>query len=244
MLPYGVITDSSLRAGLRESKRVCGSGAERGSSQSEEHQKNQPEASQLNESQAYLDIQLHKTNRKILKAEKNRLEQKEIERHSKAYRDDTDQHLNAFRETSIAHLDAFLCSLRDCISTHHGEQCSGIQQNLSRIAQDQTRLQDVHSGFERLLQESDTFQFIKVHFTHRYLFILSKPDRPLFFPDALTVDTEPLFETMEGKMGEFIAELRQHTDTLLSTVCESETRSYGLFSLDTVPRLFYSLIYE
>uniref|UniRef100_A0A9J8D6L4 E3 ubiquitin/ISG15 ligase TRIM25-like n=1 Tax=Cyprinus carpio carpio TaxID=630221 RepID=A0A9J8D6L4_CYPCA len=170
---------------------------------------------------AYLDIQLHKTNRKILKAEKNRLEQKEIERQNKAYRDDADQHLDAFRETSVAHLDAFLSSLRECISTRDGEQCSGIQQNLSQIAQDQTRLQDVHSGFERLLQESDAFQFIKEYNSSikRYRRLLRKP---LFFPDEATVDTEPLFETMEGKMCEFIDELRQHASALLSSVCEFE----------------------
>ncbi|XP_048041305.1 E3 ubiquitin/ISG15 ligase TRIM25 isoform X1 [Megalobrama amblycephala] len=169
----------------------------------------------------YLDIQMHKTNRKILKAEKNRLEQKEIERHNKAYRDDTDQHLDAFRETSIVHLDAFLSSLRECVSTYDSEQCSGIQQNLSRIAQDQTRLQEVHSGFERLLHESDAFQFIKDYNSSmkRYQKQLRKP---LFFPDEPTVDTEPLYETMEGKMGEFIAELRQHTSTLISTLCEFE----------------------
>ncbi len=38
-------------------------------------------------------------------------------------------------------------------------------------------------------------------------------------------DTEALYETMEGKMGEFIAELQQHTSTLLSTICESDTCS-------------------
>lgn len=46
--------------------------------------------------------------------------------------------------------------------------------------------------------------------------------KPLFFPDEPTVDTEPLYETMEGKMGEFIAELRQHGSTLISTLCESQ----------------------
>ncbi|KAK2914443.1 hypothetical protein QQF64_029464 [Cirrhinus molitorella] len=170
---------------------------------------------------SYLDIQLQRTNRKILKAEKNRLDQKEIERHNKAYRDDTDQHLDAFRETSIAHLDAFLSSLRECLSTYDADQCSGIQQNLSRIAQDQTRLQEAHSGFERLLHESDAFQFIKDYNTSmkRYQRLLRKP---LFFPDEPTVDTEPLYETMEGKMGEFIAELRQHANTLISTICEFE----------------------
>ncbi|XP_043100686.1 E3 ubiquitin/ISG15 ligase TRIM25 [Puntigrus tetrazona] len=168
-----------------------------------------------------LDVQLQKTNRKILKAEKNRVDQKEIERHSKAYRDDTDQHLEAFRETSIAHLDAFLSSLRESLSAYDGEQCLGIQQNLSRIAQDQTRLQEVRSGFERLLQESDAFQFIKDYNSSikRFRRLLRKP---LFFPDEPTVDTEPLYETMEGKMGEFIAELRQHANTLISTICEFE----------------------
>ncbi|XP_026070567.1 E3 ubiquitin/ISG15 ligase TRIM25-like isoform X1 [Carassius auratus] len=170
---------------------------------------------------ACLDIQLHKTNRKILKAEKNRLEQKEIERQNKAYRDDTNQHLDAFRETSVARLDAFLSSLRDCISSRDGEQCSGIQQNLSRIAQDQSRLQDVHSGVQRLLQESDAFHFIKEYNSSikRYRRLLRKP---LFVPDEVTVDTEPLFETLEGKMCEFMAELRQDTHTLLSSICEIE----------------------
>ncbi|KAG1930218.1 probable E3 ubiquitin-protein ligase TRIM8 [Pimephales promelas] len=169
----------------------------------------------------YLDIQLHKANRKILKAEKNRLEQKEIERINKVYRDDTEQHLDAFRVTSIAHLDAFLSSLRECVSTYDVEICSGIQQNLSRIAEDQTRLQEVHSGFERLLQENDSFQFIKDYnlSMKRYQRQLKKP---LFFPDEPTVDTEPLYETMEGKMEEFIAELRQHGSTFISTLCICE----------------------
>ncbi len=49
--------------------------------------------------------------------------------------------------------------------------------------------------------------------------------KPLFFADEPTVDTEALYETMEGKMGDFIAELQQHASTLLSTICESDTCS-------------------
>ncbi|XP_051580379.1 E3 ubiquitin/ISG15 ligase TRIM25-like isoform X1 [Myxocyprinus asiaticus] len=167
----------------------------------------------------YLDIQLLKANRKIRRVEKNHQEQKEIERQNRVYLDDTDQHLGAFRETSIAHLDAFLSSLRECVSTYDVEQCSGIQQNLSRIAQDQTRLQEVHSGLERLLLENDPFQFIRDYNSSvkRYRRQLRKP---LYFPDEPTVDTEPLYETMEGKMGDFIAELRQHATTLISNICE------------------------
>ncbi|XP_051555436.1 E3 ubiquitin/ISG15 ligase TRIM25-like isoform X2 [Myxocyprinus asiaticus] len=167
----------------------------------------------------YLDIQLLKANRKIRRVHKTHQEQKEIERQNKVYLDDTDQHLHTFREISIAHLDAFLSSLRECVSTYDVEQCSGLQQNLSRIAQDQTRLQEVHVGLERLLQENDPFQFIRDYNSSvkRYRRQLIKP---LFLPDEPTVDNEPLYETMEGKMGDFIAEMRQHTTTLINTVCE------------------------
>ncbi|XP_056590136.1 E3 ubiquitin/ISG15 ligase TRIM25 [Triplophysa dalaica] len=169
----------------------------------------------------HLDIQLQKVNRKIVRAEKNRLEQKEIERQNKSYLDDTDQQLDSFRETSIAHLDAFLASVRECIHTYEVEQGGGVQQNLARIAQDQTRLQEVQSGLEKILQKSDPFQFIRDYNSSakRYRRLLRKP---LFFPDEPTVDTEPLYETMEGKMAEFMAELRQHTSTLISSVCHFE----------------------
>lgn len=169
----------------------------------------------------YLDIQQHKTSRKLLKVERNRQEQAEIERHAKVYRDDTDQHLEAFRESSVAHLDGFLSSLRECMSSYDVEQSSGVQQNLSRISQDQSRLQEVRSGFQRLQQQGDAFQFIKDYNSSmkRYRRLLRKP---LFLPDEPAVDTEPLYETVEGKMEEFIAELRQNASTLLNTVCEFE----------------------
>nr|XP_055076627.1 E3 ubiquitin/ISG15 ligase TRIM25 isoform X1 [Misgurnus anguillicaudatus] len=168
-----------------------------------------------------VDIQMHKVNRKIIKVEKIRQEQKEIERQNKAYLDDTEGHLEAFRETSIAQLDAFLSSMRDCVHTHEVEQGSGVQQNLSRIAQDHTRLQGVHSALDRLLQENDPFQFIKEYNSSekRYRRLLRTP---LFFPDEPTVDTEPLYETVEGKMTEFIAELRLQASTLISTICHFE----------------------
>ncbi|XP_051988471.1 E3 ubiquitin/ISG15 ligase TRIM25-like [Xyrauchen texanus] len=167
----------------------------------------------------YLDIQLLKANRKIRRVQKTHQEQKEIERQNKVYPDDADQHLHTFRETSIAHLDAFLSSLRECVSMYDVEQCSGLQQNLSRIAQDQTRLLEVHTGLERLLKENDPFQFIRDYNSSvkRYRRQLIKP---LFFPDEPTVDNEPLYETMEGKMGDFLAEMRQHTSTIINTVCE------------------------
>ncbi|KAL7841523.1 hypothetical protein SRHO_G00252140 [Serrasalmus rhombeus] len=45
---------------------------------------------------------------------------------------------------------------------HEAEHSLSVQQNLTYIAEDRSRLADVHTGIERLLQEHDPFQFIKV----------------------------------------------------------------------------------
>lgn len=44
--------------------------------------------------------------------------------------------------------------------------------------------------------------------------------RPLFQPDAVTMDTEVIEERMEGKLEEFMAEIREHITTFINTVCK------------------------
>uniref|UniRef100_A0AAR2JKV4 Uncharacterized protein n=1 Tax=Pygocentrus nattereri TaxID=42514 RepID=A0AAR2JKV4_PYGNA len=66
------------------------------------------------------------------------------------------QHENSTR------LEGFLSSLCESLHMHEAEHSLSVQQNLNCIAEDRSRLADIHTGIEGLLQEHDPFQFIKV----------------------------------------------------------------------------------
>lgn len=70
--------------------------------------------------------------------------------------------LNSLSEEMKAAVLHFSGTLRECTHTRCEIKWSAIQKNISRISQDQTRLQDARRGIEALMQENDPFRFIEV----------------------------------------------------------------------------------
>lgn len=76
--------------------------------------------------------------------------------------DDSDQSLTRLGEDLKAKVLRFISRLRGCSRTHWDTNGPAIQKNISRICQDQARLQEVRCGIESLMQENDPFRFIEV----------------------------------------------------------------------------------
>ncbi|XP_030635745.1 E3 ubiquitin/ISG15 ligase TRIM25 [Chanos chanos] len=170
---------------------------------------------------ASLEGQLHKVERKISRTEGVLQHQKREERRHEEFLEDADQRIVALGEVLKVRLDGFLTSLRECPRSPEVECGSGIQQNLTWITQDQDRLREVHRGIQNLLQEKDPFHFVKEYHSSgkRFRRLLKKP---LFFPEYTLVDTDTLSDNMEGKLEEFMTELRQHVTSVIETICSSE----------------------
>uniref|UniRef100_A0A3Q3E5R6 E3 ubiquitin/ISG15 ligase TRIM25-like n=1 Tax=Labrus bergylta TaxID=56723 RepID=A0A3Q3E5R6_9LABR len=109
-----------------------------------------------------LDKQLYRVERKYSMAERKLQEQKEKERQNKKFMDDSDQGLARLGDELKAKVLRFVGRLRECTRTHCDTNGPAIQKNISRICQDQARLQEVRCGIESLMQENDPFHFIQV----------------------------------------------------------------------------------
>ncbi|KAF4071469.1 hypothetical protein AMELA_G00273640 [Ameiurus melas] len=171
--------------------------------------------------QASLDTQLQKVNRKIRRVEKNVKEQREVEQQNKAFLEEVDKQVDTLRGVLMTRLDGFLSSLSEGVRAYEGENSLNIQHGLVRTEEDRSRLGVVHAGIEQLLQENDPFQFIKEYMScaKSYRRLLK---RPLFQPHAVTMDTEVIEECMEGKLEDFMTDLREHITTLINAVCKGD----------------------
>lgn len=76
--------------------------------------------------------------------------------------DDSEQGLTRLGDEMKAKVLRFVTRLRECTRTHCDTNGPAIQKNISRICQDQARLQEVRCGIESLMQENDPFRFIEV----------------------------------------------------------------------------------
>lgn len=78
------------------------------------------------------------------------------------FMDDSEECLTRLGEEMKAKVLSFVMRLRECARTHCDTNGPAIQKNISRICQDQARLQEVRCGIENLMQENDPFRFIEV----------------------------------------------------------------------------------
>lgn len=76
--------------------------------------------------------------------------------------DDSEECLTRLGEEMKAKVLSFITRLQECTRTHCDTNGPAIQKNISKICQDQTRLQEVRCGIESLMQENDPFRFIGV----------------------------------------------------------------------------------
>ncbi|XP_074554978.1 E3 ubiquitin/ISG15 ligase TRIM25 [Halichoeres trimaculatus] len=168
----------------------------------------------------YLDKQLYRVERKYSMAERKLQEQKEKERQNKKFMDDSEQGLNKLEDELKAKVLRFVGRLRECTRTHCDTNGPAIQKNISRICQDQARLQEVRCGIESLMQENDPFRFIEAFKTTgrqcRRQF-----KKNMFYPEYVDMETEVLGVMMEEEMRKFmVEELPSHIMAAISTLCQ------------------------
>ncbi|XP_070786287.1 E3 ubiquitin/ISG15 ligase TRIM25 [Enoplosus armatus] len=167
-----------------------------------------------------LDKQLYRVERKYSMAERKLQEQKEKERQNKKFMDDSEQGLTRLGEEMKAKVLRFVTRLRECTRTHCDTNGPAIQKNISRICQDQARLQEVRCGIESLMAENDPFRFIEAYKTtgkqcRRQL------RKNMFYPEYVDMETEVLGVMMEEEMRKFLdEELPCHIVAAISTVCQ------------------------
>ncbi|KAM7377077.1 hypothetical protein PAMA_013724 [Pampus argenteus] len=166
-----------------------------------------------------LDKQLYRVERKYSLAEKKLQEQKEKERHNKKFMDDSEQCLTRLGEEMKAKVLRFITRLRECTRTHCDTNGPTIQKNVSRICQDQARLQEVRCGIESLMQENDPFRFIEAYKTtgrqcRRQL------RKTMFYPEYVDMETDVLGVMMEEEMRKFLdEELPCHIVAAINSLC-------------------------
>ncbi|XP_034412736.1 E3 ubiquitin/ISG15 ligase TRIM25 [Cyclopterus lumpus] len=166
-----------------------------------------------------LEKQLYKVERKYSVAEKKLQEQKEKERQNKKFMDDSEQFLTRLGEDMKAKMLRFVTRLRECTRAHCSTNGPLIQTNISRICQDQDRLQEVRSGIEGLVQENDPFRFIEAYKTtgkqcRRQL------RKNMFYPEYVDMETEVLGLMIEEEMRKFIEEdLQSHIVAAINSLC-------------------------
>ncbi|XP_029310683.1 E3 ubiquitin/ISG15 ligase TRIM25-like [Cottoperca gobio] len=166
-----------------------------------------------------LDKQLYRVERKYSMAEKKLQEQKEKERQNKKFMDDSEQCLTRLGEDMKAKVLHFVTKLQECARTHCDTNGPAIQKNISRICQDQARLQEVRCGIENLMQESDPFRFIEAYKTtgkqcRRQL------RKNMFYPEYVDMETEVLGVMMEEEMRKFLdEELPCHIVAAINSLC-------------------------
>lgn len=134
--------------------------------------------------------------------------------------DDSEQGLNKLGDELKAKVQRFTGRLRECTRTHCDTNGPAIQKNISRICQDQARLQEVRCGIESLMQENDPFRFIEAYKTtgkqcRRQL------RKNMFYPEYVDMETEVLGVMMEEEMRKFmVEELSSHIVAAISTLCQ------------------------
>ncbi|XP_060922313.1 E3 ubiquitin/ISG15 ligase TRIM25 [Limanda limanda] len=166
-----------------------------------------------------LDKQLYRVERKHSMAEKKLQEQREKERQNKKFTDDSEQCLNRLGEEMKAKVLVFVGRLRDCTRSQCDTNGLAIQKNISRISQDQARLQEARCGLEVLAQENDPFRFIEAYKTtgkqcRRQL------RRNMFYPEYVDMETEVLVSMMEEEMRKFLdEELQCSIVAALNSLC-------------------------
>ncbi|XP_068443803.1 E3 ubiquitin/ISG15 ligase TRIM25 [Clinocottus analis] len=152
-----------------------------------------------------LDKQLCRVEKKYSMAEKKLHEQKEKERLTKRFRDDSDQCLMRLGEDLKARVLHFAYRLRDCTRSHCDSNGPTIQKNISRICQDQARLQEVRCGIESLAQENDPFRFIEAYKTTGKQ-CRKQLRKSMFYPEYVDMETEVLGVMMDDEMRKFLEE--------------------------------------
>ncbi|XP_048092461.1 E3 ubiquitin-protein ligase TRIM8 isoform X3 [Alosa alosa] len=179
-----------------------------------------------------LQKQLQRVSRKISKVEKTLQDHNDQERKNKAFLDDTDQRVAMLGDVLSGQVAGFLSALRECTSSHCGSATTGsatqseVQQTRGRIARDQEYLLGVQRNLQGLMDESDSFTFLKeYHTTGKRMRRLLR--RPLYTPDFCGVDTEALAMSMENKMEDFLVSLRQHGSNFIDTVCTMHEEEQG-----------------
>ncbi|CAJ1085907.1 E3 ubiquitin/ISG15 ligase TRIM25 isoform X1 [Xyrichtys novacula] len=166
-----------------------------------------------------LDKQLCRVERKYSMAERKLQEQKEKERQNKKFMDNSEQGLNKLGDELKAKVHCFVGRLRECTRSHCDTNGPAIQKNISRICQDQARLQEVRCGLESLMQENDPFRFIEAYKTtgkqcRRQL------RKNMFYPEYVDMETDVLRLMMEEEMRKFLSEeLPFHLGFAISTLC-------------------------
>lgn len=76
--------------------------------------------------------------------------------------DDCEHSLAVLTDEIGAKVDQFISRLQECSHTHWNISGSVIKKNISRICQDQARLQEVCRAIESLMLENDPFSFLEV----------------------------------------------------------------------------------
>nr|XP_020442491.1 E3 ubiquitin/ISG15 ligase TRIM25-like [Monopterus albus]XP_020442492.1 E3 ubiquitin/ISG15 ligase TRIM25-like [Monopterus albus] len=166
-----------------------------------------------------LDKQLYRVERKYSTAEKKLQEQKEKERQNTKFMDDSEQCLNRLGEEMKAKVLSFVTRLRQCTHAHCDTNGLAIEKNLSRISQDQARLQEVRRGTESLMQENDPFRFIEAYKTtgkqcRRQL------RKNMYYPEYVDMDSEVLVTMMNEEMRTFLnEELHCHISDAINSLC-------------------------
>uniref|UniRef100_A0A3P8R121 E3 ubiquitin/ISG15 ligase TRIM25-like n=1 Tax=Astatotilapia calliptera TaxID=8154 RepID=A0A3P8R121_ASTCA len=156
-----------------------------------------------------LDKQLYRIERKYSMAEKKFQEQKEKERHSKKFMDDTELCLNRLGDEMKTKVQSFIGRLRDCARAHCDINSPTIQMNIIKITKDQARLQEVRCGHRRSHARERPFPY------RRQL------RKNMFYPEYVDMETEGVGMTMEEEMRKFLEEeLRPHISDAINSLCK------------------------
>ncbi|KAK5848249.1 hypothetical protein PBY51_005880 [Eleginops maclovinus] len=166
-----------------------------------------------------LDKQLYRVERKYSLAEKKLQEQKEKEAQNKKFLDDSEQCLTRLVDELKAKVLRFVTRLRECTRTHCDTNGPAIQKNISKICQDQARLQEVRCSLENLLQENEPFRFIEAYKTTGKQ-CRRKLRKNMFYPEYVDMETEVIHVMMEEEMRKFLAEeLPFHIIAVINSLC-------------------------
>ncbi|XP_047240880.1 E3 ubiquitin/ISG15 ligase TRIM25 [Girardinichthys multiradiatus] len=165
-----------------------------------------------------LDKQLYRLERKNSMAERKLQEQKDKERQNKKFMDDAEHCLTLLEDEMKSRVQRLILTLREFTRTQCETNGSAIQKNISRICQDQARLNEVRCGIESLLQENDAFRFVEAYRTtgkqcRRQL------RKNMFYPEYVEMETEILGIRMEEEMSKFLNDLPCHIVTAINSLC-------------------------
>ncbi|KAJ8007631.1 hypothetical protein DPEC_G00096180 [Dallia pectoralis] len=170
---------------------------------------------------ACLQIQLQKVEGKLIKTERTLQEQKEMEQENKMFLETLDQQITTLGEGLQVHLASFLAALRDCPQSLGCDSGPDIQQNISKVVQDQTRLHVVRSNIQALVQENDPFRFLETYKPSTQSFF-RQWKKPLFCPPNVIVNPDCLADAIEAKQEEFFTEVQSSVALLLHEICPED----------------------